>query len=123
MKMSRKKLLQSVKKLENDRLLHFKVLQDSSDIVFGCLYTTMRRCGNPRCKCAIAPCHKQTRIRFSEKGAQKCKSVRIADILKIETAWRKYVKCQTALKKLNNIYLIETKILKDLMLLRRIHYE
>lgn len=122
-KKSRKKLLLSLKKFENNRESCLKILKKNSGVVVGTIYTTRRRCGKSGCKCAKVPSHNQTLLRYSKQGVQKCKLVRKADTPRIQMAWEQYVKCRDAIKILKVINQKEIKILMDLIKLRRIHYE
>lgn len=75
-----------------------KILLADEPILVGSVYDTLRRCGNPTCRCAQRPTHRQTLLIFTKTGRRRCRFVRQEDAALLREAADRYRVWRRALR-------------------------
>jgi len=75
-------------------------------------YDTLRRCGNPTCRCADRPTHRQTLLVFTRKGQRRCRFVRQAEVALFREAADRYRAWRRALMEFLTLQNRERAILR-----------
>ncbi len=125
MKMSRAKLLASLRQLHQERRRLIRCLKREHELAIGTVSVVNRKCGNPRCHCVDGPGHPQTLFLFKDEkqGRRRCKLVRRADEAWMLRAGERYREFREDLRQLRAIDLEEKRILMALAEVRAIRYE
>lgn len=125
MKLSRAKLLASLRQLHQERRRLIRRLTRESQLAIGTVSVVNRKCGNPRCHCVDGPGHPQTLFMFKdeEQGRRRCKLVRRDDEAWMLKAGERYREFREDMKQLRAIDLEEKRILMALAEVRAIRYE
>lgn len=66
------------------------VLLSGEPVLVGTVYDTLRRCGNPTCRCAQRPSHRQTLLLFTWAGRRRCRFVRQGEAESLRQAAERY---------------------------------
>src|SRR3990167_2330095 len=88
-----------------------KLLLADEPVLLGTVYDTLRRCGNPTCRCVKEPTHLQTLLTFTQAGARKCRFVRQEDAPQLYQAAERYRAWKKALKEFQTLQNRETALL------------
>ncbi len=125
MRMSRTKLLASLRRLHQERRGLIRRLIRERQLAIGTVSVVNRKCGNPNCHCVEGPGHPQTLFLFKddEQGRRRCKLVRRADESRMLRAGERYREFREDLKRLRAIDLDEKRILVALAQVMAIRYE
>lgn len=125
MKLSRTKLLASLRQLHQQRRRLIRRLTRENELAIGTVSVVNRKCGNPKCHCADGPGHPQTLFMFKdeEQGRRRCKLVRREDEAWMLKAGERYREFREDMKQLRAIDLEEKRILMALAEERAIRYE
>ncbi len=125
MKMSRTKLLASLRRLHQERRQRIRRLTGEHELAIGTVSVVNRKCGSPNCHCVEGAGHPQTLFLFKdvEQGRRRCKLVRRADESRMVRAGERYRQFREDLKRLRAIDLEEKRILMALSEIRAVHYE
>jgi len=89
------------------------VLLTGEEFAVGTVSWVMRRCGNPNCRCAKTPTHRQMQFLFTEDGRRRCKLVRRSDEARVMAAGERYRQFRQALRELRNLNSDELAILRS----------
>ena len=125
MKMSRAKLLASLRQLHQERRRLLRRLTREHPLAIGTVSVVHRKCGHPNCHCATGPGHPQTLFLFKDQkeGRRRCKLVRRADESRMLRAGEHYREFREDLKQLRAINQEEMRILVAFAEVRAIQYE
>lgn len=123
--MSRKKLLDSLRQLQQQRRSTLRRLTKQEDLAVGTVSVVKRKCGNPKCRCARGLAHPQTLFLFMDKeeSRRRCKLVRRSDEDRIHRAGERYRQFRKDLRQLRAIDQREKQVLMALMEARTIRYK
>ena len=88
------------------------VLLSEEPFLVGTVYDTLRRCGNPTCRCSKEPTHRQTLLVFTRSGRRYCRFVRSEDAVEFKAAAERYRRWRQALKEFTAIQKQERTLLK-----------
>lgn len=97
-----------------------KVLLADEPLLVGTVYDTLRRCGNPTCRCADRPTHRQTLLIFTKAGRRRCRFVRQDDAASLRLAADRYRAVRQALRGLQALQNRERGLLRVQILKRAI---
>jgi hypothetical protein len=97
-----------------------RVLLAAEPVLVGTVYDTLRRCGNPTCRCAERPTHRQTLLIFTKAGQRRCRFVRQADAASLRQAAERYRAWRHALREFQTLHIRERGLLKVQILKRAI---
>ncbi|MBI2930503.1 MAG: hypothetical protein HYY16_02535 [Planctomycetes bacterium] len=89
-----------------------KILLADEPLLIGSVYDTLRRCGNPTCRCAGRPTHRQTLLIFTKAGRRYCRFVRQADAPLLREAAERYRLWRQALREFLTLQNRERELLK-----------
>lgn len=89
-----------------------KILLADEPLLVGSVYDTLRRCGNPTCRCAERPTHRQTLLIFTKAGRRRCRFVRQADAALLREAAERYRVWRRALREFRTLQNRERGLLK-----------
>jgi hypothetical protein len=89
-----------------------KILLADEPLLVGTVYDTLRRCGNPTCRCAERPTHRQTLLVFTKAGRRRCRFVRQAVAAHLRKAADRYRVCRQALREFRTLQNRERGLLK-----------
>jgi hypothetical protein len=89
-----------------------RILLADEPVLMGSVYDTLRRCGNPTCRCADRPTHRQTLLVFTRKGQRRCRFVRQAEVALFREAADRYRAWRRALKEFLTLQNRERAILR-----------
>jgi hypothetical protein len=89
-----------------------KILLADEPLLIGSVYDTLRRCGNPTCRCADRPTHRQTLLIFTKAGRRCCRFVRQADAALLRDAAERYRLWRQALREFQTLQNRERALLK-----------
>ena len=123
MAMSRTKLLNSLRRLQEERKRVIKCLIDDKEVAVGSVAVVRRKCGKPNCHCATGPGHPQTLFLFRDDGRRRCKLIRQNDSKRLLIAGERYRKFRNGLRELRAINKREEEILVAITALKSIYYE
>ena len=112
----------ALQSLQKERQALLKTLQDARPLLIGTVYDVLRRCGNPSCRCAAKPTHRQTLFLSTHQGKRRCQFVRQKDVQTVRRAWERYREFRKALKQIRAINLREWKLLLAKMKKRGVTY-
>lgn len=112
MEKSSGKTIRTLEALWRRREELLKVLLADDPVLLGTVYDTLRRCGNPTCRCAKEPSHLQTLLVFTKAGERKCRFVRQEDAPKLYLAAERYRSWKKALKEFRALQNRETALMK-----------
>ena len=122
--MSRKKTLAVLRRLQQERRRRLRRLTRDHELAVGSVSVVARKCGNPTCRCASGPGHRQTLFLFTDQdGCRRCKLIRRADEARLHRAGEHYREFREDLKQLRAIDRREKEILMALRDQRAIRYE
>ena len=124
MKMSRTKLLASLRQLHQQRRRLLRRLTREQNLAIGTVSVVYRKCGNPNCHCATGSGHPQTLFLFKDQkeSRRRCKLVRRADESWMLQAGERYREFREDLKQLRAIDQEEKRVLVALAEVRAIRY-
>ena len=125
MRMSRTKLLHSLRQLHQERRRLLRRLTREHPLAIGTVSVVRRKCGNPNCHCTTGLGHPQTLFLFKDRteNRRRCKLVRRADEPWLLQAGERYREFREDLKQLRAIDQEEKQILMALAEARAIRYE
>jgi hypothetical protein len=89
-----------------------KILLSDEPLLVGSVYDTLRRCGNPTCRCAKRPTHRQTLLIFTKAGRRRCRFVRQEDAALLREAAVRYRVWRHALREFRTLQDRERGLLK-----------
>lgn len=89
-----------------------EILLADDPLLVGSVYDTLRRCGNPTCRCAQRPTHRQTLLIFTKAGRRRCRFVRQADAALLREAAQRYRVWRQALREFQTLQNRERALLK-----------
>lgn len=112
MKKSSGKTLGALEDLWRRREQLLQILLAQEPLLLGTVYDTLRRCGNPTCRCAERPTHRQTLLIFTLAGRRRCRFVRQADAASLHQAADRYRAWRQALKEFHTLQNRERALLK-----------
>lgn len=122
--MSRRKLLDSLRQLQQQRRRLLQRLTREHELALGSVSVVTRKCGNPRCHCASGPGHAQVLFLFNDdQGQRRCKLVRRADEARLLRAGERYREFREDLQRLRAIDQREKQILVAVRDLRALRYQ
>lgn len=98
MRKSTGKARESLKELWRRREELLRILLAEEPLLVGSVYDTLRRCGNPTCRCAERPTHRQTLLIFTKAGRRRCRFVRKDQAPSFHEAAGRYRLCRKALR-------------------------
>ena len=124
MALSRKKLLENLRRLHQERRRLIRRLTADKELAIGTVSVVRRKCGKPTCHCAHGPGHPQTLFLFKdEEGRRRCKLIRRMDEAWWHQAGKNYREFRDDLKQLRAINRREWEILMALKERRAVYYE
>lgn len=88
------------------------ILLSEEPFLVGTVYDTLRKCGNPTCRCAKGPTHRQTLLVFTRAGRRHCRFVRSEEAVELKSAAERYRRWRQALKDFTAIQKRERTLLK-----------
>jgi hypothetical protein len=88
------------------------ILLADEPLLIGSVYDTLRRCGNPTCRCADRPTHRQTLLIFTKAGRRCCRFVRQAEAQSLRQAAERYRLWRQALREFLTLQNRERALLK-----------
>jgi len=88
------------------------ILMSEEPFLTATVYDTMRRCGNPKCRCVKEPSHRQTLLVFTRAGRRHCRFVRAEDAAELKAAADRYRQWRRALREFSAIQKRERTLLK-----------
>jgi hypothetical protein len=106
------KTLGSLQDLWRQREQLLQILLAQEPLLVGTVYDTLRRCGNPTCRCAQRPTHRQTLLIFTKAGRRRCRFVRQADAPSLHQAAERYRTWRQALREFHTLQDRERRLLK-----------
>ena len=89
-----------------------EILLAQTPVLVGTVYDTLRKCGNPTCRCAERPTHRQTLLLFSKAGRRRCRFVRQEDAAALRAAAQRYREWRKALREFHTLQNSERGLLK-----------
>ena len=105
-------LTDSLRELQRRRRLILRRLLPENELAIGSVSVVRRKCGNPRCHCAVGEGHLQTLFLFkTDDGQRRCKLIRRADEERLQRAGEAYRQFRDGLKQLRAIDREEKQIL------------
>lgn len=120
MNKSRKQRRGSLEDVWRRREEVLKILLADEPFLVGTVYDTLRRCGNPTCRCAERPTHRQTLLIFTKAGRRRCRFVRQGDAASLRQAAERYRATRQALRELQALQNRERGLLRVQILKRAI---
>lgn len=109
---STKKARESLQDVWHRREELLKILLADEPLLVGSVYDTLRRCGNPTCRCAKRPTHRQTLLIFTKAGRRRCRFVRQADAALLRESAERYRVWRQALREFRTLQNWERGLLK-----------
>ncbi|MBI2933556.1 MAG: hypothetical protein HYY16_18085 [Planctomycetes bacterium] len=97
-----------------------EILLAETPVLVGTVYDTLRKCGNPTCRCAERPTHRQTLLLFKKAGRRRCRFVRQEDAAALRGAAQRYRQWRMALRDFHTLQSRERGLLKGQILKRAI---
>lgn len=97
-----------------------EILLAETPVLVGTVYDTLRKCGNPTCRCAERPTHLQTLLLFTKAGRRRCRFVRQEDADALRQAAQCYREWRKALRDFHTLQNRERGLLKGQILKRAI---
>jgi hypothetical protein len=97
-----------------------EILLEDTPVLIGTVYDTLRKCGNPTCRCAERPTHRQTLLLFTKAGRRHCRFVRQEDSETLRQAAQRYREWRKALREFHTLQNQERGLLKGKILKRAI---
>lgn len=95
-----------------------EILLEETPVLIGTVYDTLRKCGNPTCRCAERPTHRQTLLLFTKAGQRRCRFVRQEDAATLRQAAQRYRVWRKALRDFHTLQNRERGLLKGQILKR-----
>jgi hypothetical protein len=122
--MSRRKLLDALRQLQQERRRLLQRLTQEHELALGSVSMVTRKCGNLSCHCASGPGHPQVLFLFKDaQGQRRCKLVRRADEDRLLRAGERYREFREGLQRLRAIDQLEKQILMAQRDARALRYE
>jgi hypothetical protein len=97
-----------------------EILLEETPVLIGTVYDTLRKCGNPTCRCVERPTHRQTLLLFTKAGRRRCRFVRQEDAAALGQAAQRYREWRKALREFHTLQNRERGLLKGQILKRAI---
>ena len=120
---SRRSVLPLLRELHRRRWALFKRTTHPRALLIGTVYDVLRRCGNPSCRCAKKPTHRQTLFLSIHQGKRRCQFIRQEDLSWVRQAWEHYRECKKALQEIRALYRREGQLLRAQIKRRSVLYE
>ena len=111
MRKSTGKSRKSLEALWRRREALLQLLLANEPLLVGSVYDTLRRCGNPTCRCADRPTHRQTLLIFTKAGRRRCRFVRKDQAPSLYEAAERYRLCRKALRAFRTLQNRERELL------------
>lgn len=99
------------------------ILLATDPLLIGTLYTTLRRCGNPSCRCVDRPSHRQTLFLGVVQGRRRCRFVRQGTQRRLQDAWDRYRLWKRSFKEFRSLQAREIRLIKQLAQRRAVRFK
>lgn len=122
-RMSRGKLLRSLKAVNARRQALLRELMRADPLIVGTVCEVLRRCGTTSCHCAQAPGHRQTLLLYGKAGRRTSKFIRQEDVARVRRDWCRYRSCRKALGEIRALNIRESVLMRAQIRARSVNYE
>jgi len=99
------------------------ILLSDEPLLVGTVYDTLRRCGNPTCRCAQRPSHRQTLLLFTWAGRRRCRFVRQGEAESLRQAAQRYRAWRQAFREFHTLQNRERVFLREQIRKRAVRME